>query len=130
VPHAAKLAREATEEIQMKRFFGIALTLVLFAAPAFAGMKSQTVTFPRTVQIGSTQLPAGDYKLTWTGSGSNVQVTLTQNEKTVVTFSAKAVEGKNEPGVETLTDGGVNILETIQLRTVSLVLENASHSGQ
>ena len=114
----------------MKRFFGIALTLVLFAAPAFAGMKPQTVTIPRTVQIGSTQLPAGDYKLTWTGSGSNVQVTLTQNEKTIVTFSAKAVEGKNEPGVETLTDGGVNILETIQLRTVSLVLENATHSGQ
>jgi hypothetical protein len=114
----------------MKRFFGIALTLVLFALPAFAGTKPQTVIIPQKVQIGSTQLPAGDYKLTWTGSGSSVQVTLTQNEKAVVTFSAKAIEGKYEPGVETMTDGGVTVLETIQLRTVSLVLENASHSGQ
>jgi hypothetical protein len=114
----------------MKRFFGFALTLVLFAAPAFASMKSQTVTIPKTVQVGSTQLPAGDYKLTWTGSGSNVQVTLTQNEKAVITFSAKAVDGKNDPGVETLTDGGVTVLESIQLKTVSLVLENAAHSGQ
>ena len=122
--------REATEEIHMKRFFGFALTLVLFAAPAFAGTKPQTVIIPQKVQIGSTQLPAGDYKLTWTGSGSSVQVTLTQNEKAVVTFSAKAIEGKYEPGVETMTDGGVTVLETIQLRTVSLVLENASHSGQ
>ena len=114
----------------MKRFFGFALTLVLFAAPAFAGTKPQTVTIPKNVQVGSTQLPAGDYKLTMTGSGSSVQVTLTQNQKAVVTFSAKIVAGKNEPGVETMTDGGVTVLESIQLRTVSLVLENAAHSGQ
>ena len=114
----------------MKRFFGIALTLALFAAPAFASTKPQTVNIPKNVQVGSTQLPAGDYKLTMTGSGSSVQVTLTQNEKAVVTFSAKTVAGKYEPGIETMTDGGVTVLETIQLRTVSLVLENASHSGQ
>ena len=122
--------REATEEIHMKRFFGFALTLVLFAAPAFAGTKPQTVTIPKNVQVGSTQLPAGDYKLMLTGSGSNVQVTLTQNEKAVVTFSAKAIAGKYEPAVETMNENGVNVLEIIQLRTVSLVLESASHSGQ
>ena len=114
----------------MKRFFGIALTLVLFAAPAFASMKPQTVTIPKNVQVGSTQLPAGEYKLTMTGSGPSVQVTLTQNEKAVITFSAKAVNRKNDPGVETMTDGGVTVLESIQLRTVSLVLESAAHSGQ
>ena len=114
----------------MKRFFGIALTLVLFAVPAFASSKPQTVTIPRNVQIGSTQLPAGEYKLSMTGSGPSVQVTLTKNEKAVITFSAKAVEGKNDPGVETMTDGKVTVLKSIQLRTVSLVLENASHSGQ
>jgi len=114
----------------MKRFFGFALTLVLFAAPAFASKKPQTVTIPETVQVGSTQLPAGDYKLTRTGSGSNVQVTLTQNEKAVVTFSARAVEGKNNPGVTTENQGGVVVLEAIQLNSVSLVLEGAPRSGQ
>ena len=114
----------------MKRFFGFALMLVLLAAPAFASQKPQTVTFAVAVQVGSTQLPAGDYKLTWTGSGSDVQVTLTQNKKAVVTFPAKAVEGKYNPGVETEAKGGGNILETIQLNSVSLVLGGASHSGQ
>ena len=60
MPHAAKRIREALEEIEMKRFFGIALTLVLFAAPAFASKKPPTVTIPAAVQVGSTQLPAGD----------------------------------------------------------------------
>jgi opacity protein-like surface antigen len=118
MPHAGEKIREAIEENHMKRFFGFALMLVLLAAPAFASQKPQTVTFAVAVQVG------------WTGSGSDVQVTLTQNKKAVVTFPAKAVEGKYNPGVETEAKGGVNILETIQLNSVSLVLGGASHSGQ
>ena len=114
----------------MKRFFGIALTLVLFAAPAFASKKPPTVTIPATVQVGSTQLPAGDYKLTLTGSGSNVQVTLSQNEKAVVTFPAKAIGAKNNAGVETHAQGNVEVLDTIQLSNLTLVLQGAPHSGQ
>ena len=114
----------------MKRFFGIAFALVLFAAPVFASMKPQTVTIPQTVQVGSTQLPAGDYKLTWTGSGSIVQVTLTRNKKAVITFSAKAVEGKNDPSVNTISEGGVDVLQSIQLENISLVVEGAAQSRQ
>ncbi|MGD0789316.1 MAG: hypothetical protein ABR898_15155 [Terracidiphilus sp.] len=114
----------------MKRFFGFALTLVLFAAPAFAGKKSPTVTIPRTVQVGSAQLPAGDYKLTLTGSGSNVQVTLSQNEKALVTVPAKAIGAKNNAGVETHTQGAVEVLDTIELSNLTLILQGAPHSGQ
>ncbi len=88
------------------------------------------MTIPTAVQVGSTQLPAGDYKLTWTDSGPNVQATPSQNEKAVVTFSARAVEGKNNPGVETNTEGGAQVLNTIHLSNVSLELEGATHSGQ
>jgi hypothetical protein len=130
MPHAAKRIREAIEEIEMKRFFGIALTLVLFAAPAFASKKPPTVTIPATVQVGSMQVPAGDYTLTWTGSGSNVQATLAQRGKTVVAFPATAVEGKNNPGVETHAQGAVQVLDRIQLDNVTLVLGSAPHSGQ
>ena len=109
----------------MKRFLGIALALALLAAPAFAGKKSPTVTIPQTVQIGSTTIPAGDYKVTWTGSGPSVQVTLQQKEKTVATFSARAIAGKNTAGVSTDKQGGVVVLQAIQLNDVSLVLENS-----
>jgi hypothetical protein len=120
----------AFEEIHMKRFFGFALILALFSIPALAS-KSETVTLPGTVKVGSTQLPAGDYKASWTGTGSSVQVTLTRNGKTVVTVPAKLVEEKhNLNGVTTNTQGGVDFLQTIQLNHVSLVLENAPTTGQ
>ena len=114
----------------MKRFFGFALMLVLFAVPAFAGKKAQTVIFTTAVQVGSTQLPAGNYKLTWTGSGPSVQATLLQGQKAVVTFSARLVAGKTNPGMETNTHDGVAALDTIHLSNVSLVLEGAPQSGQ
>ena len=114
----------------MKRFFGFALTLVLFAAPAFASKKPPTVTIPAAVQVGSMQVPAGDYTLTWTGSGSNVQATLALKGKTVVAFSARAVEGKNNQGVETHTQGKVEVLDRIQLSDVTLILAGAPQSGQ
>lgn len=114
----------------MKRFFSFAVILVLFALPAFAGKNPPTVTIPDNVQIGSTKVPAGDYALTWTGSGSNIQATLARKGKAVVTFSARAIEGKNIPGVETSNQGGVVVLQTIQLNNVSLVLGDAPHVGQ
>jgi hypothetical protein len=114
----------------MKRSFSFALMLVLFAAPVFAGKRTPTVVIPVNVQVGSSQLPAGDYKLTWTGSGSNVQATLTQNQRAVITFSAKLVEGKNAPSVETDTHGGAPILDVIHTDDFSLILEGTPQSGQ
>jgi hypothetical protein len=114
----------------MKRYFGFALMLAMVAAPAFGGTKPQTVVIPEKVTVGTTQLPAGNYKVSWTGSGPAVQVTLTKDQKTVLTFAAKTVEGKNNPGVTTNTAGGVDTLISIQLRDVSLELEGATTSGQ
>ena len=115
----------------MNRFAAFASMLVLFAAPAFgAGNKPQTVIIPENVQVGSTQLAAGTYKLAFTGTGSDVQVTLTQAGKTLLTFAAKAVEQKNNPGVDLITNAGVTTLEAINLDKVSLQLEGAPHPGQ
>jgi hypothetical protein len=49
MPRATEKMREAFEEIQMKRFFGFALLLVLSASPAFGSRKKpQTVIIPET----------------------------------------------------------------------------------
>jgi hypothetical protein len=53
-----------------------------------------------------------------------------QNKKTVVTFSAKMVEGKNNAGVETNRQGGTTILDVINTGKFSLILEGAPQSGQ
>ena len=115
----------------MNRLAAFASMLVLFAAPAFgAGNKPQTVIIPENVQVGSTQLAAGTYKLAFTGTGSDVQVTLTQAGKTVLTFAAKVVEQRNNPGVDLNTNAGVTTLESINLDMVSLHVEGAPRPGQ
>jgi len=115
----------------MKRFFGYALILAFLSAPAFAAKNSQSVHFVDPVMVGSTQLPAGEYKVTWTGTGSNVQVAFEQNGKTDATVSAKLVEEKHDHAGFTIdSQSGKNVLEVLQLSKVSLVLGNAPSAGQ
>jgi len=107
----------------MKRFFGFALMLVLLSAPAFASGNSQTVNLSGAVTLGSTQLAAGDCKVTWTGAGPDVQVTITQKGNTSVTVPAKLLKAKNgHKAITTDTKGGVDILQTIELDNLTLVL--------
>lgn len=115
----------------MKRFFVSATMLVLLSAPAFAAKNSQTVNVPEPMKAGSTQLAPGDYDVTWTGSGSNVQVTFMRNRKVVVTLPAKIVEqaNKNE-GLDTGSQGGVEVLEAIRMKNMSLILESSPSSDK
>jgi len=114
----------------MKRFFGFALLLVLFAVPAFAGGKTQKVTIGAPVQVGSTQVAAGEYEISWTGTGSSVKVTLEKNGKTVVTFPATAAVINSMPGMETADQGGVARLQVLHLNKISFTVTSAPQSGQ
>ena len=117
----------------MKRFTGIASALVLLASPMFGSSKKpQTIDIRQAVQVGTTNVPAGTYKLAWTGAGQEVQATLTtQKGKPVVTFAAKATDSKNtNTGIGINTVSGVTKLETIYLNDVSLQVEPAPQPGQ
>jgi hypothetical protein len=117
----------ALEDIHMKRFFAFAMMLALFSAPAFAGKNSQTVNVPEAMKAGSAQLTPGDYNVTWEGSGTNVQVTLTRNKKVIVTLPAKLVEetNKNE-GLGTDNQGGVDVLHAIYMRNMTLLFDSST----
>jgi len=107
----------------MKRFFGYALLLASLSIPALAAKNSQSITLTDPVKVGSTQLAAGDYKVTWTGTAPNVQVTIAAKGKASVTVPAKLVDAKNNHvGLQTNTEGGVEVLQTIQLDNANLVL--------
>lgn len=114
----------------MKRLFGYALVLALTAAPAFAAKNSQTVSFAQNVKVGSTEIPAGDVKVSWTGTGDNVQVTLTEG-KTSATFPAKVVQEKHAYKSYVVSNAsGSPQLQVIQLRDISLQLAGPTASGQ
>jgi len=106
----------------MKRLFGYIFVCTLLAVPALAAKNSQTITIPASVQVGSSVLPAGDYKVTWTGSGDSAQVTIAKKGVAPVTAAAKVVEHKNDhSGVATGTQNGKQVLQTILLKDVNLV---------
>jgi hypothetical protein len=114
----------------MKRLFGYALMLTLTAAPALAAKNSQTVNFASPVKVGTTEIPAGDVKVSWAGTGDNVQVTLAENGKTV-NIPAKLVEEKHShKGYVVSRSNGTDQLQTIQLSNVSLQLQSPAASGQ
>jgi hypothetical protein len=130
VPHLILNLIEALEENIMKRLFGYALMLALATAPAFAAKNSQSVNFAQAVKVGSTEIPPGDCKVSWTGSGDSVQVTLAENGKSV-TIPAKLVEEKHaHKGYVVSRVDGSDQLESIQLSNVSLQLVATTASGQ
>jgi hypothetical protein len=118
----------------MKRFLGCALTLGLLSIPGFAASNSKTVNFPDKLTVGTTELPAGDYKVTWTGTGPTVQVSIMQKNVThplTTTTAAKLVEVQNgHTGVTFDHKNGVDTLEVIQLNKINLVLADAPAQGQ
>jgi len=111
----------------MKRFFSYALIVAAFSVSAFAAKNSQSITLTDTVKVGSTQLAAGNYKVTWTGTAPNVQVTIAAKGKTSVTVPAKMADAKNgHVALQTNTVNGTQVLEGIQLNDVNLTLEGTS----
>jgi hypothetical protein len=120
--------------LSMKRLLFSAAVLALASVPAFAAKNQKTVNFPDAVTVGSTQLAAGDYKVTWTGTGSNAQVTLVDKDKfkaTPTTVTAKVVETNSEhTGFTVDRQGNANVLQTLQLGKTTLVFANASSNGQ
>ena len=114
----------------MKRFLGYAAMLALVSAPAFAAKNSDTVNISEPVTVGTTTLPAAEYRVSWTGTGSSAQVTLAHG-KSVVTLPAKLVDQKNNVNsVLTESKNGANVLEGINLNKVSLVFTSSPNSGQ
>jgi hypothetical protein len=131
MPPQIRKFTEVFEEIYMKRFLTYAMVAALVSVPAFAAKNSQSITLPETVKVGSAQLAAGDCKVSWTGTGDSVQVTFEQRGKAPVTVAAKLITEKhNNNGVLTNSQGGVDLLESIQLSNVSLVLQPSQVSGQ
>ena len=107
----------------MKRFSSLLILSTLLAVAAFAADGgSGKVSLASAVKVGSTDLPAGDYKVTWTGSGDNAQVTLRQG-KTSATTTAQAVEvRRNNDAIATTNENGSRVLTQIQFRNTTLVL--------
>jgi hypothetical protein len=68
----------------------LALALLL-ATNTFAADKG-SLALPENMNVNGTQLQAGNYKLAWTGNGSNVELSILKGNKVVATTPARMVE--------------------------------------
>ena len=117
----------------MKRLLAFVALFVSLSIPALAASNQKSVNIPEAVTVGTTQLPAGDYKISWTGSGPGVQVSFEQKGKggapTVVT--AKAQDSADSRTLVTTSHANKSAqLVSIQLGKTILVFGGAAANGQ
>lgn len=114
---------------------GVALLLPLSAMAKDNGNEGK-FTISEPVQVGSTQLKPGDYKVQWDGTGDAVQVKILQGKKTVATSSGKIIN-RDQPApynsVVLKNTSGARTINEIDFgsRKEALVLtDSAMSSGQ
>ncbi len=109
-------------KFSLSTFLFALLVTPLFAKPN----KTYSVTISQAVTVGSTQIAAGDYKLSWEGTGPAVKVTLARSGESSVVVNAKLVNEKNglsDPSIMTNAKNGTIILQEIELKSNTLIFE-------
>jgi hypothetical protein len=109
--------------------FAFSLAFLPFAANA-ASKNSAHVVLDNTVTVGTTEVPKGTYKIVWTGTDPNVQVTFT-NGKWTKTVPAHIVEVRNDKEAQmTTVKDNKTFLTGLELRDATLVFGDGTHAGE
>jgi hypothetical protein len=89
VGSALQFLKEKIVKTKYLQYLAALSTLaLLFPVGALARNNAHSIQIVDVVEIGTTQLKPGDYKVEWQGSGPAVQVSFRQNGKTVATLPA------------------------------------------
>ena len=75
---------------QLAKTMVLGLALVL-ATSAFAANKG-SLKVQEPITVSGQQIPAGDYKVSWDGTGSNVEVSILQGSKVVAKTTGRVVD--------------------------------------
>jgi hypothetical protein len=116
--------------MRLSKFTLATFALLLFSLSGRASDKMRAnIKIYETVHIGSTELAPGEYKMTWTQSGSNAEVTFSQGKKVIATVPAHVTQvrsGFHSPAIH--TDRSTSTLIGVELPevTLSFTSENAA----
>ena len=91
---------------------GLLAFSLLLAASAIAGNANKgTLQLTDTVTVGGKQLPAGKYRVEWAGSGSTVEVSISDGRETLAKVPAQILpltKAEANSGYSTNTDQAGN----------------------
>lgn len=104
----------------MNRRLALISLAALIAIPAHA-RNAATLHFAHTIQVGPKLFPRGEYKMTWTGTGPETQVSFSQGRPPLITLPAKMLEARNDQVTSKTDDGAV--VDTLQKDGVPLLIE-------
>ncbi len=111
----------------------LALTFILAVLPLAANAASKNsanVVIDNDVTVGTTELPKGTYKVVWTGTEPNVQVTFSHGNWTK-TVPAHIVEGRNQIEAEMTDDkGNKTFLTALEFHNATLQFGDGAHTGE
>jgi hypothetical protein len=97
---------------KMKFAAGLLATCLVLAASAIAGNSNKgTITVADTITVGGKQLPAGKYQVEWAGTGSDVELSISNGRDTVAKVPAQVLPVKRaqiDTGYSTNTDQAGN----------------------
>jgi hypothetical protein len=124
--------RKQIKEIDMTKRY-LAFTFILAFLPFAANAASQNsahIVLDSTVTVGATELPKGNYKVVWTGTDANAQVTFINGAYTK-TVPAHIVEGRNDVEAEmTNVKDNKTFLTALEFHNATLQFGDATHSGE
>jgi len=110
----------------------LAFTFILAFLPfaANAAQNSGHVVLDSNVTVGTTELPKGTYKVVWTGTEPNVQVTFINGGWTK-TVPAHIVEGRNNLEAElTNIKDNKTFLTGLEFHNATLQFGDSTHAGE
>ncbi|HXU36902.1 MAG TPA: hypothetical protein VN937_11115 [Blastocatellia bacterium] len=116
------------------------IPILLFIAVAFTSSmaiardskESEHITLNDPVMVAGTLLKAGDYRVSWDGTGPVVQVTFKRGDKVLVTTPATLVNETSpyDGAIQMKTVGADGrVLEGIQWKKKALVFDQTASGG-
>ena len=102
--------------MKLMKYFALLAFVATLTVGAFAKDRNEgKFTLSDNVQLGSTQLKPGDYKATWEGTGSDVQVKILKGKDVVATVPAKLEDkASGQSSVSLGTANGAKTLVRIE----------------
>ena len=79
---------------------GTILGLALLLATGALAANKGSLKVQEPITVSGQQLPAGDYNVSWEGSGSNVQVNILQGKKVVAKATGRVVDLGQSPNYD------------------------------
>lgn len=113
---------------------GLLLGLALVLATAAFAANKGSVQVQEPFTVSGQQLPAGEYKVQWEGTGSNVELSLLKGKKVVATSPARILElqdsAAQDSAVVRHNDDGSRALSEIRFSGKKFALALGSESAK